>query len=336
MSDDTRQWPRISVITPSYNQGQFLVECLDSVFRQGYPDLELIVIDGGSTDGSVQIIKANEARLTYWCSEPDEGQAAAINKGLRLATGELVAWLNADDFYLPGALTSVARAYQRNPHASFYFGDGLRVDKSGDPVGGFFPGERVGFDLRALVYGLNCLLQPATFINRAKLSEVGFLDPALRYGLDIDLWIRLATHAPPSPVAAMLAASREYPETKTATGSFARVEELRQIAERYGAVAMTPGALCYFLDTLCRLARERRDIYSESYEQSIQTFWGATAKLLADYGAGPDGFLLSGPQTGSDYTEESEDASFGLRRFAAALLRRVARKAGLGSQGSQA
>lgn len=336
MPDDTRQWPRISVITPSYNQGRFLGECLDSVFRQDYPDLEVLVIDGGSSDGSVRIIKAHEARLAYWCSEPDAGQGDAINKGLRLATGELVAWLNADDFYLPGALASVARAYRQNPHASFYFGDGLRVDQNGDPAGGFFPGGQVGFDLRAFVYGLNCLLQPATFINRARLSEVGPLDPALRYGLDTDLWIRLAAHAPPSPVAALLAASREYPETKTATGSFARVEELRQIAERYGGVAMTPGALCYFLDTLLRLARERRDIFPESYEQSIQTFWGATAKLLADYGAGPDGFPLSGRQPESGRTEEGGDATFELRRFAAALLRRFVRKARPGTQGKEA
>ncbi len=335
MPDDTRQWPRISVVTPSYNQGRFLGECLDSVFRQDYPDLEVLVIDGGSTDGSVRIIKANEARLAYWCSEPDAGQGDAINKGLRLATGELVAWLNADDFYLPGALTSVVRAYRQNPHASFYFGDGLRVDKNGDPVGGFFPGGHVGFDPRALVYGLNCLLQPATFINRAKLSEVGLLDPALRYGLDTDLWIRLASHAPPSPVAALLAASREYPETKTATGSFARVEELRQIAERYGGVAMTPGALCYFLDTLCRLARERRDIFPESYEQSIQTFWGATAQLLTAYGAGPDGFPLNGRQPASDHAEQDAGVTFGLRRFAAALLRRL-REARLGRRSDEA
>jgi glycosyltransferase involved in cell wall biosynthesis len=322
--DDVRRWPRISVITPSYNQGAFLGECMDSVFRQDYPDLEFIIIDGGSADGSVRIIKAHEARLAFWCSEPDAGQADAINKGLRVATGELVAWLNADDFYLPGALARVARAHRQNPHASFYFGDGLRVDKNGDPLEGFFPGGRVSFDLRALVYGLNCLLQPATFINRACLSEVGPLDAALRYGLDTDLWIRLATHAPPSPVAAMLAASREYPQTKTAGGSFTRVEELRRVAEKYGGVAMTPGALCYFLDTLQRLARERRDVFPEAYEQSIRTFWAATSNLLTRYGAGPDGFPLCVRHP------ESEGTRGGPRKSASALLRRVIRKAAFG------
>lgn len=330
MPDDIRRWPRISVITPSYNQGQFLGECIDSVFRQNYPALELIIIDGGSTDESVQIIKANAARLAFWCSEPDAGQADAINKGLRMATGELVAWLNADDFYLPDALAHVARAHRQNPHASFYFGDGLRVEKNGDPLGGFFPEGRVGFDLRALVYGLNCLLQPATFINHARLLEVGLLDPTLHYGLDTDLWIRLATHAPPAPVTARLAASREYPQTKTAGGSFTRAEELRRIAERYGGVAMTPGALCYFLDTLHRLARERRDVFPESFEQSIQTFWAATSNLLNRYGAGPDGFPLSGRHAGSERAEGKDAAAVKPRQFAAALLRRIIRRAGLG------
>lgn len=323
MPDDIRQWPRISVITPSYNQGQFLGECIASVFRQNYPALEFLIIDGGSTDESVQLIKANEARLTFWCSEPDAGQGAAINKGLSKATGELVAWLNADDFYLPDAFARVAHAYRQNPHASFYFGDGLRVDKNGDPLGGFFPHERVGFDLRALVYGLNCVLQPATFINRTKLLEVGFLDPTLHYGLDTDLWIRLARHTAPSPVAALLAASREYPQTKTATGSFTRVEELRRVAERHGGVEMTPGVLCYFLDTLRRLARERRDVFPEAYEQSIAEFWAATSNLLARYDAGPDGFPSGGryPAAGG--------AATGPRKSAAAFLRRLIRKAGL-------
>ncbi len=293
MTAEIQRWPRISVITPSYNQGQFLEECIASVFQQKYPELEFIIIDGGSTDESVRIIKQNEARLACWCSEPDEGQAAAINKGLRMATGELVAWLNADDFYLPGALTNVAQAYRDNPDASFYFGNGLRVDEQGAGLAEFFPRGRISFNLQAFVYGMNTLLQPATFINRASLLEVGDLDPTLHYGLDTDLFIRLAKHASPSPVKALLAASREYSGTKTAMGSFKRVEELRQIAERHGEIAMTPGALCYFLDTLHRLAQEREDVFPESYQRAIVNFWSATSALLADYGAGHDGFQLS-------------------------------------------
>lgn len=323
MSGEIERWPRISVVTPSYNQGQFLGECIASVFRQDYPDLEFIVIDGGSTDESVRVIKENEARLAFWCSEPDEGQAAAINKGLRMATGELVAWLNADDYYLPGALTHVARAYRQNPRASFYFGDGLRVDEKGAPLAGFFPGGRIGFSLPALTFGMNCLLQPATFINRVSLLEIGDLDPTLRYGLDTDLWIRLARHTPPSPVNALLAASREYTRTKTATGSFPRVEELRQIAERHGRIAMTPGTLCYFLDTLHRLAEERGDVFPESYKQAIINFWSSTSELLADYGAGRDGFPLR------DQRPTAKSAGAGPHKSVGSAIRRLIRKAGL-------
>jgi glycosyltransferase involved in cell wall biosynthesis len=326
MADEIRHWPRISVITPSYNQGQFLGQCINSVLRQNYHALEFIIIDGGSTDESVAIIKENEARLTFWCSEPDGGQGAAINKGLRIATGDLVAWLNADDFYLPDALNRVARAYQTNPNASFYFGDGLRVDKSGRVLRKFFPEGLVVFNLPALVYGLNYILQPATFINRGKLTEVGYLEPTFHYGLDTDLWIRLAKHTPPSPVTALLAASREYPDTKTATGSFTRIEELRRIGEKYADIAMTPGTLCYFLDTLQRLARDRKDVFPASYEQSIATFWAATSNLLMNYGARSDGFPESGPEPRSDGTPVKP------RKSAGAFLGRLIRKAGLGRE----
>lgn len=319
MSGEIRRWPRISVVTPSYNQGQFLEECITSVFQQEYPELELIIIDGGSTDESVRIIKENEARLTYWCSEPDEGQAAAINKGLRRATGELVAWLNADDFYLPSALTTVAQAYRQDPDASFYFGDGLRVDEQGATLSEFFPRGRISFSLRAFSYGMNTLLQPATFINRASLRQVGDLDPTLHYGLDTDLFIRLAKHASPSPVKALLAASREYSRTKTAIGSFKRVEELRRIAERHCGIAMTPGTLCYFLDTLHRLAQEREDVFPESYQRAIVDFWSSTSDLLTDYGAGHDGFPMS------DQPLVTRRAAS--RKSAASAFRRLIRKA---------
>jgi glycosyltransferase involved in cell wall biosynthesis len=327
MPGEVQQWPRISVVTPSYNQGRFLGECIASVFRQNYPNLEFIIIDGGSTDGSVHIIKEHEANLTFWCSEPDKGQADAINKGFRMATGEVVAWLNADDFYLPDALMRVAQAYQQNSHASFYFGDGLRVDENGRSLSGFFPEGQIGFSLQALIYGLNCLLQPATFINRAKVIEIDYLDPALHYGLDTDLWIRLAQRNPPSPVTALLAASREYARTKTASGSFKRVEELRQIAEKYGGVAMTPGTLCYFLDTLHRLVQDREDVFPESYKRSILNFWSATSNLLANYGARPDGFPVSDQHLGSN------SAAVKPYKSTASFLRRLIRKTGIVQRG---
>jgi hypothetical protein len=282
------------VVTPSFNQAPFLDQCIRSVLDQHYGDLEYLILDGGSTDGSVDLIRQHEAALTYWVSAPDGGQSAAINSGFRRATGDLVAWLNADDFYLPGAFARVAAAYRANPDASFYFGDGWRVDAAGVRLSNFFPEGHVTFHEPAYVYGLNYVLQPAAFINRRHLQASGYLDPALRYGMDSDLWIRLARQAPPAAIPEALAASREYGATKTATGSFPRAEELRRISEKYSGVPMTPGALLYFLDTLNRLALEWPDVFPKQFLSDIEVFWIAASRLLGKHGARPDGFPAVG------------------------------------------
>lgn len=293
LRSESQSLPKISVVTPSYNKARFLEDCIISVLSQNYPELEYFIIDGGSTDQSVDIIKKYEKKITFWVSEPDEGQSDAINKGFRMATGEIVAWLNADDFYLPGAFAIVAEAYQNNPEASFYFGDGLRVDEAGQPESGFFPDGLVLFNRAALIFGINYILQPAAFINRSYLVKINYLDPTLHYVMDFDLWMRLSQLAPPVPIPAHLAASREYDETKTLTGSFRRIEELRQITEKHSGSPMTPGTLCYFLDTLHRLVQEREDVFPRSFRSDIGVFWAAVANLLTNYGARPeDGFPI--------------------------------------------
>lgn len=282
--------PKITVITPSYNQGRFLERCMTSVLSQDYDNLEYIVIDGGSTDQSQAIIRKHADHLAYWISEKDHGQSDAINKGFARATGDLVAWMNADDFYLSGAFKAVAEAYQADPDAPFYFGDGIRVDEAGNPRDGFFPNGRVTFNRDALIFGLNYILQPAVFINRRSLMEVGYLDPQLQYGMDTDLWIRLSGLALPVSIPRRLAASREYQETKTATGSFERIEELRSIAKKYSGLSITPGVLCYFLHTLDILCLERPDIYPPRFRKSVRRLWEPATVLLAQYGANTRGF----------------------------------------------
>jgi glycosyltransferase involved in cell wall biosynthesis len=123
--------PSISIVTPSLNQGRFLRQCLHSVFEQRYPSVEVLVIDGGSTEGSLDVLREFDDRLAYWKSGPDAGQSDAINQGFQRATGDLVSWLNADDFLLPGALQALADTHSRQPDAPFYFGNGLRVDEAG-------------------------------------------------------------------------------------------------------------------------------------------------------------------------------------------------------------
>ncbi|MEM1239927.1 MAG: glycosyltransferase [Cyanobacteria bacterium P01_H01_bin.26] len=290
MNRQSHKEPKISIIVPSFNQGQYIRQCIESILDQQYSSLELIIIDGGSEDNSVDIIREYENDIDYWISEKDEGQSNAINKGFKEASGELVAWLNSDDFYLPNAFLSAVEVYRDFPEASFYFGNGWRVDAYGNKKTSFFKDNYLAFDREALLYGLNYILQPSTFINAHYLKRIGYLDETLHYGMDSDLWMRLSGEAPPAPVLSCLAASREYGETKTSTGSFKRCEELRLISRKYTGAEMTPGALCYFLDTLHRFSQEREDIFSKSFRIQLEAFWGQSQKTLTQYGCDHTGF----------------------------------------------
>jgi glycosyltransferase involved in cell wall biosynthesis len=295
-SSNTQVPPRISIITPSYNQAKYLEQCIRSVLEQNYPHIEYMIIDGGSSDESQGIIHKYADKLAFWVSEPDRGQSDALNKGFRRASGDLVAWLNADDFYLPNALESAAEAYLRDPNASFYFGNGWRVDENGDYKSDYFPHDGVTFNRKALIHALNFILQPATFIRRAALEQAGYLDSQLHYALDTDLWIRLSALADPVPVQAFLAASREYAQAKSSKGSFERLEELRRVAEKHSGLPVTPGYLCYFLDTLHRFTRQHEEIYPPAYRKDLETFWAATAQMMQAYGVRPDGVPVTDQQ----------------------------------------
>ena len=126
------RYPKISIITPSYNQGQFLEQTILSILSQDYPNLEYIIMDGGSSDNSVEIIRKHEDNLTYWVSEPDKGQSDAINKGFQRATGDILTWLNSDDYYLPGTLHTVAEYFTQHPDVECIYGDLQVVASNGD------------------------------------------------------------------------------------------------------------------------------------------------------------------------------------------------------------
>lgn len=306
--------PRISIVTPSFNQSNYLEECICSVLEQGYSNLEYIIVDGQSTDNSVDIIKKYANYLHFWRSEPDKGQTNAINKGLKMASGDIVAWLNSDDFYLPGAFEQVVECYQTFPEVSFYFGDGYRVDETGKIKNEFFPRDlsEIASNLsstlllpssnKSIVYneslfmlGMNYVLQPAAFMNAKYLKEVGCLDDSLRYGMDSDLWIRLAKLAEPRYIQKLLAASREYEQTKTSLGSFERIEELRKIAEKHTHLSITPGVLCYFFGALNQFCNTRDDIFPPSYQLAVERLWAATGELFDKWGGRADSFPKSAP-----------------------------------------
>jgi hypothetical protein len=202
--------PRVSIVTPSFNQAAFLEETIQSVLGQDYPDLEYMVIDGGSTDGSLEIIEKYAERLAYWVSEKDNGQADAINKGLARTSGEIVAWLNSDDTYLPGAIQAAVAALQACPECGLVYGDVLAVDGQGKPQNLIRYGD----------WGLDGLLQfriigqPAVFMRRSILAQAGELDTRFDYLLDHHLWLRIAKLAPIQYVPQTWATARFHEASK--------------------------------------------------------------------------------------------------------------------------
>jgi glycosyltransferase involved in cell wall biosynthesis len=180
-------WSKISIITPSYNQGQFLEETILSVLNQGYPNLEHIIIDGGSTDNSIEIIKKYQEHLTYWVSEPDKGQSDAINKGFSIATGEILAWLNSDDIYMPGALIAVAEFFNKNEDVDCVYGDMAHIDDKGELL---YIALSIPYSYNRHLFGISSIPQPATFFRRKALERVGNLDTSLQYQMDYEFFLR--------------------------------------------------------------------------------------------------------------------------------------------------
>ena len=179
--------PKISIVTPSFNQGKFLEETIRSVLLQGYSNLEYIIVDGGSSDGSVDLIRKYEHQLAYWISEKDSGAADAIGKGFRKATGTIVGWLNSDDLYRPGTLQSVASAFQNNKDVDVVYGDTHWIDANGNVLA---EKRQTPFSKSAFFYGGADLQQPATFWTRELYEKAGGLDPSFRAAFDTDLFFR--------------------------------------------------------------------------------------------------------------------------------------------------
>ena len=255
-------WPRISIVTPSYNQAQYLEEAIRSVLLQGYPNLEYIVMDGSSTDGSVEILRKYEPWLTYLHIGPDEGQAAAIKDGFERATGEILAWLNSDDRYRPGALHRVAHFFLTHPKVVFGNGDVNFVDNSGQWIKRMFARKPNRFLTSNL--GVHGWPQQGCFWRRWVYERVGGIDPSLHFCMDLDLFIRLIGTGPgrriPGPP---LGDFRIHDQAKSSNLREVAIEETTMIIKKYGAAG-----LCFnkrFLLRLWRLwhkpVRLRRRLY---------------------------------------------------------------------------
>jgi glycosyltransferase involved in cell wall biosynthesis len=186
------QRPLVSIVTPSRNQAPFLESTIQSVLEQDYPEVEYLVIDGGSTDGSLEIIKRHQKKLAYWVSEPDQGQTDAINKGFSKAKGEIFAWLNSDDLFLPGTITRAVNYLIAHPETGMVYGDADFIDESGNVIG-HFPARQT--DYRRLRQGYVHIPQQSAFFRASLWKRVGPLDPSFYFAMDYDLWVRIARQA---------------------------------------------------------------------------------------------------------------------------------------------
>ncbi|HJQ95914.1 MAG TPA: glycosyltransferase family 2 protein [Acidimicrobiia bacterium] len=203
--------PSISVVTPSFNQGRFLTETMESIHAQRYPYLEHIVIDGGSSDESVSVIKRYEGQLAYWVSEPDQGQTDALIKGFARSTGDIQCWLNSDDLFEPGTLAEVGAYFAGNPAVDFVYGNSTWIDERGLVIK---PKREHGFSRFIWMYDHNFIPQPSAFWRRELYERVGGLDPRFDLAMDADLWIRFADVTKPRHVPRPWSRMRFYGEQK--------------------------------------------------------------------------------------------------------------------------
>jgi len=227
--------PKISIVTPTYNQAAFIEKTILSVLGQDYPNLEYIVIDGGSTDGTVEIIRKYESRLTYWASEKDRGQSHAINKGLSRCTGEIFNWINSDDWLEPGALKIVGETYANTSGCKAVYGRAMLLEESGLT----WDQDVIEADHAKIIAKGNAMHQPASFAATELVRQCGGVDEQLHYTMDLDLWIKLTALTKPVKVERALAGILNHAGAKSFDPACDAVRraEIDLVLSRYDAPA---------------------------------------------------------------------------------------------------
>jgi glycosyltransferase involved in cell wall biosynthesis len=231
LSPAGHQMPTVAIVTPSFNQRRWLGETIESILAQDYPNIDYLVVDAGSTDGSLDLLRSYGDRVHWFC-ESDSGQAEGVDKGIKRTTGEIIGWLNADDVYEPGAVRRAVEALQAAPDAPAVYGNATYIDADSRFIR---PCSHVEpWNLDRLIGELDFIVQPASFFRRSAYEAVGGLDWDLHYSLDYDLFIRLGKLAPLVYLPERQARVRMYEATKTSSGGMKRLEELERMIRRHG------------------------------------------------------------------------------------------------------
>jgi len=242
--------PLVTVVTPSYNQGEFIRATIESLLSQDYPHIEYIIMDGGSTDQTAAVVRDYASRLTF-ISEKDRGQSHAINKGFQKAHGTILSWLNSDDVYLPGAVRKAVECFERSPQAGAVYGEGYLMDRRGEITSRFPCTEPL--NLWKLVYLSDYILQQTVYFRKAVLDDIGYLEEDLHYTMDWDVLIRIAKKYRIEYIPEYLGCLREYPEAKSFSGGSERIRELHRLLKRHTGLRLPPGSIVYGLDTYHRI-----------------------------------------------------------------------------------
>jgi len=245
-----QHYPKVSITTPSYNQGEYIEDTIKSVIEQDYPNLEYIIIDGGSNDNSVEIIKkyADLYPFIRWVSEKDRGQSHAINKGFRRSTGEIVAWLNSDDVYATNAIKNQVKLLQNNPDVILVYGDAIIEDEVTGIKEKFKSAEP--FDYYRLIHVNHMIMQPTTFWRRQLFDKIGYLDESLNFTMDWEFWIRAGKEHKILYNPITIARAKDYKTTKTFSGGFPRLKEIKMIQDKYGWEKNPRLYKSFYLDTI--------------------------------------------------------------------------------------